>query len=520
MESNFEFLRSEYPELAELGTALEYSLTPQMEPAYAGAVENMFRQLIWRGHLALAGPYKDPSEVEDFKVTDRKGRPIEANPRAAPESRASLADLVECCREVVPNAWKADIKFVVDWLEGVKERRPIRLHDIDPVLRALHGVATWLMSVRGQRRSDEILNPYIPLVELLVRRCNLLQAANTYLGSRVEAQFGKESGEGCDGGEAPPKSHVEMSDLTVHGGQQRSGSVLMSGGANSISAVPRLETPQREVAGGHALVEVPGLEGPVKLVMRLGAGAMGTVWKGHHERLGLVAVKQLRFNAPERFYREVAALQAAHHPNVIKMHAAGMHPEAGAWIVMEYAGGGALTHLIAQKPGVEEVALRCIRQILAGLAHLHRLGLVHRDIKPDNLLLDSAGNVKVADMGLARPLAHGQTLTMTGVPVGTPWYMSPEQVSGTEEVTGASDVWSAGVVLYELLRGERLFKAPNPLLVAHQVKAQEIRLSEALYGKSPKLIAWLGCCLERQAANRFPDASRALVALEHVTGSV
>lgn len=520
MESNFAFLRGAFPHLAELGVALEYSLTPQVTPDYAGAVENMLRELVWRGHLALAGSYNDPSEMEFFKVIDRRGRAIEADPKAAPESRASLSDLIESCREVVPNAWKADLKHVVDWVAGVKAGKSIALLEIDGVLRALHGVAAWLMSVRRQNEHTEPPNPYVPLVELLVRRCNWLQTANRHSGRNIEVQRDSASSKECSESDTLSPTQLELSHLTAAAGEGQNGSALVGGGVEPSARNSAQMAALGGDAAGQPLIEVPGLEGSVKLIMRLGAGAMGTVWKGHHDKLGIVAVKQLRTQVPWLFYREVAALRATQHPNVIKMYAAGMHPEAGAWIVMEYAGGGNLTKFITENPGVEEVAVRCIRQILAGLAHLHRMGLIHRDIKPANLLLDSDGNVKVADMGLARPLAHGQTLTMTGVPVGTPWYMSPEQVSGTEEVTGASDVWSAGVVLYELLRGERLFKAPNPLLVAHQVKAQEIRLSEALYGKSPKLIAWLGRCLERQAANRFPDASRALVALEHVTGSV
>lgn len=520
MESNFEFLRSLHPDLAELGAALEYAWAPELPSYYAGAVESMLRRLIWRGLQACGGyRFDDPVELEGFQVVDSHGRAVVANPDAAPSSRATLAELIECCRELLPGGWKKNLQFVADWLEGVRAGNRIQLLEVDLVLRALHGLATWLGSVSDQVGNVAPTGAYVPLVELLVRRCHELQSANNNLCQALLSQEirqsvqddGKPNGQVSLGVELASSSNVDAST--------REESQLMSSTSEPMPANSLPAADSRATGNGHPLIEVPGLDGPVKLIIRLGAGGMGTVWKGFHEELGVVAVKQLRTPFPVVFHREVAALRAAQHPNVIRLHAAGMHPEAGAWIVMEYAGGGCLTKVISERPGVESLALRYMRQVLAGLAHLHRLGLVHRDIKPANLLLDCEGNVKVADMGLARPVGHGATVTMSGAAVGTPWYMSPEQIGGTNEISCATDVWSAGVVFYELLRGEQLFSAHNPLLAAYEVKTKDLKLSSKLFGKSPKVIAWLERCLERRAVQRFPDAGQALVALENALGN-
>jgi serine/threonine-protein kinase len=195
--------------------------------------------------------------------------------------------------------------------------------------------------------------------------------------------------------------------------------------------------------------------GRYRIERPLGHGGMATVYLAHDEELHRpVAVKLLAESLAgdaafrERFLREARLAARLSHPNVVGVYDAGETEEGRPYIVMEYVPGTTLDGLgpLAPNQAVELAAQAC-----RGLAHAHGAGLVHRDVKPQNLLLREDGTVKVADFGIARAV-EATALTQAGTVLGSAAYLSPEQALG-EQVTAAADVYSLGAVLYELLTG-------------------------------------------------------------------
>ena len=199
----------------------------------------------------------------------------------------------------------------------------------------------------------------------------------------------------------------------------------------------------------------PSLVGRYRLEQPLGHGGMATVYLAYDEELGRpVAIKLLAEHLAgeadfrKRFLREARLAARLSHPNVVSVYDAGEADDGRPFIVMEYVPGITFAELGQVAPGkAVELAIQACR----GLAHAHAAGLVHRDVKPQNLLLREDGTVKVADFGIARA-AETTALTQAGTVLGTAAYLSPEQALG-EEVTAAADVYSLGAVLYELLAG-------------------------------------------------------------------
>jgi serine/threonine-protein kinase len=200
-------------------------------------------------------------------------------------------------------------------------------------------------------------------------------------------------------------------------------------------------------------------EGRYQLEHPLGQGGMATVYLARDAELDRpVAIKLL---APglvgdpafrRRFLREERLAARLSHPNVVALYDAGETDDGRPFIVMEHVDGVTLAELLQERsrlPAGEAVGLA--QQACRGLAHAHAAGLVHRDIKPQNLLLREDGTLKIADFGIARA-TEGTALTESGTVLGTAAYLSPEQAAG-EEVTGAADIYSLGAVLYELLAG-------------------------------------------------------------------
>ena len=227
------------------------------------------------------------------------------------------------------------------------------------------------------------------------------------------------------------------------------------------------------------------LGGRYKLEQCIGSGGMGEIYRARRTHIGdTVAVKVLRADVVEdeksrqRFYREARAAAMLHHPNAVVIHDFGEDADGTAYIVMELLLGRSLRQVLVQEGPIS--ALRVygiIRQASAALDAGHRNGIVHRDIKPDNIILldsnDAADHVKILDFGIAKVLdnktldTHSleQRLTNVGSVIGTPHYMAPEQCQG-EEADSRSDIYSLGVVLYELLTGVAPFLAKTPTGVA------------------------------------------------------
>jgi len=193
---------------------------------------------------------------------------------------------------------------------------------------------------------------------------------------------------------------------------------------------------------------------------RVGRGAMGVVYRATDESLGDVAIKvmavDLRDNPHqrERFMREARVAASLDHPNIIDIHGMGEH-EGRPYIVMEYLEGESLKALINHADTVPlERRLEIMQQVASALAYAHHADVAHRDIKPENIFVTRDGSVRILDFGVAR--IKDSTMTATGAVLGTPSYMSPEQVMG-KKVDRRSDIFSAGAVFYELLTGTRAF---------------------------------------------------------------
>jgi serine/threonine-protein kinase len=218
------------------------------------------------------------------------------------------------------------------------------------------------------------------------------------------------------------------------------------------------------------------LDGRFRLDRLLGAGGMGKVYAGHQlsvERA--VAVKVLREELSEsetlaqRFFREAKVVASLRHPNVVGLVEFGRDAEHGLlYIAMEYVDGTSLGALLSHGRVPAELAVAVTRQVCSGLAEAHAAGVIHRDLKPDNIMLvttaEGALSVKVLDFGIALPSGEEARLTSTGAVVGTPYYMAPEQ-SQDQPVTVRSDVYSMGVLLYEMLSGHLPFVADTPMAV-------------------------------------------------------
>src|SRR5947209_6147985 len=211
-------------------------------------------------------------------------------------------------------------------------------------------------------------------------------------------------------------------------------------------------------------------DGRYRIQRKLGAGGMANVYLAEDQELGRrVAIKILNERHAnddqfvERFRREAQNAAALAHPNIVSIYDRG-EAEGTYYIAMEYLEGRSLKELIVGRGAAPiSVAIDYARQILSALRFAHRNGIVHRDIKPHNVLVDGEGRVKVTDFGIAR--AGASQMTEAGSIVGTAQYLSPEQAKGTA-VDQRSDIYSLGIVLYELLTGTVPFTGDTPVEIA------------------------------------------------------
>ena len=226
----------------------------------------------------------------------------------------------------------------------------------------------------------------------------------------------------------------------------------------------RLKTTIKETKA--AVHQIPGY----KILGKLGAGAMAVVYKAHQLSLDrTVAIKVLpkRFSENpeyvERFYREGQAAAKLNHNNIVQAFDVG---EAGGYhyFVMEYVEGKTLhDDISAGKVFAEEEALDIVIQVAHALTHAHARGLIHRDVKPKNIMIDNAGVVKLADMGLARAMTDVEAARMeAGKAYGTPYYIAPEQIRGKIDIDGRADIYGLGATLFHLVTGRVPFVADDP----------------------------------------------------------
>ncbi|MBA2294419.1 MAG: Stk1 family PASTA domain-containing Ser/Thr kinase [Actinobacteria bacterium] len=251
--------------------------------------------------------------------------------------------------------------------------------------------------------------------------------------------------------------------------------------------------------------------GRYRLERKLGSGGMADVWLAEDQELGRnVAIKMLheRYAGDtqfvERFRREATHAAGLSHPNVVSIFDRGM-AEGSYYIVMEYVEGRTLKELIVTRgPCPVPVAISYVRQVLAALRYAHRNGIVHRDIKPHNVLVDHEGRVKVADFGIAR--AGSSQMTEAGSIIGTAQYLSPEQARGAP-VDESSDLYSTGILLYELLTGELPFTGETPVEIAMKHLSQVPPAPSTIRSEVPRDLDLVVLrALAKEPADRYRSA--------------
>lgn len=262
------------------------------------------------------------------------------------------------------------------------------------------------------------------------------------------------------------------------------------------------------------------LNGRYRLDEPIGEGGMAIVYRGYDLMLNRpVAIKILRDqfggdpNFLARFEREAQSAARLAHPNIVSIYDVGEDRET-RYIVMEYIPGRNLKELIdRQGPFSIEGAAFVIRQVAAALDYAHEHGLIHRDIKPQNILVDDVGNVKVVDFGIAKGMSDS-SLTEAGTGMGTVHYVSPEQARG-QNATPASDIYATGVVLYEMLTRELPFAADTPVGIAMQHVAVEPPPPSTFNPAIPEQVDQIVlCAMAKNPAERFETAGEMAAALE------
>ena len=256
----------------------------------------------------------------------------------------------------------------------------------------------------------------------------------------------------------------------------------------------------------------------------IGHGGMGVVYKAHDRDLDdIVAIKTLREQALsedptllDRFKQEIRLARRITHPNILRTHDLG-EVNGLRYLSMEFIKGFTLKHMVEQDQLLPTpVALRIAKQVCAGLAAAHDVGVIHRDIKPQNIMIEPTGGLKLMDFGIAR-LTQDRGMTAAGTVIGTPDYMSPEQARGLP-LDFRSDIYSTGVVLYEVFTGTLPFEGDTPLAVVlkhvqdppppPQTKNPRI---------DPKIAAIILKCMQKSADDRFQSVNQLYEALTKVT---
>ncbi|MFB3133768.1 MAG: protein kinase [Rhodothermales bacterium] len=259
-----------------------------------------------------------------------------------------------------------------------------------------------------------------------------------------------------------------------------------------------------------------------EVLERLGGGGMGVVYKALDTRLKrIVALKFLPpqwsqdARAKQRFEHEAQAASALDHPNICTIHEIGETDDGQLFIAMAYYDGQTLKKKIKQGPLPLDDALDIATQIARGLAKAHTRDIVHRDIKPANVMITDDGVVKIVDFGLAK-MADVQ-MTKTGTTMGTVAYMSPQQTRG-EGVDHRADVWSLGVVLYEMLTGERPFKGDYDQAIIYSLLNEDPASITEINPELPEEVEHVvTMCLEKEKDLRYPSVADLLADLEVLT---
>ena len=271
----------------------------------------------------------------------------------------------------------------------------------------------------------------------------------------------------------------------------------------------------------------PAKIGKYEVLDVLGRGGMGVVYRARDARLGrTVAVKMLTegfAGAPDmlrRFYEEANRHAALQHNNIVIVFDAG-DQDGEPYIVMEFVEGTGLDKILKEEQRLRpEVALSVVEQVCLALAYAHRKGVIHRDVKPANVIVQKNGTAKLLDFGIARDeIRVDQTITNTGTLVGTPPYMAPERFRGVP-IDGRSDIFSAGVLLYQLITGRLPFDADYPAVIEQILRVEPPAPSQLVADCPAALDAIIAHALAKSPLDRYPDADDLAMDLHEVAEGI
>jgi serine/threonine protein kinase len=309
-----------------------------------------------------------------------------------------------------------------------------------------------------------------------------------------------------------------QTELAKEQNQRSLADLLIENGYVTRSQVERIR-PQMEEQG--QMQQIPGYQ----IISKLGAGAMAAVFKARQLSLDrIVAVKVLPKRLSEnkefvdRFYKEGKAAARLNHPNIVGAvdvgEANGFH-----YFVMEYVEGQTVFDKLEKgERYTEKEALKLIIQTCEALAHAHKAGFIHRDVKPKNIMITKDGNAKLADMGLARETSDAEAAQAeAGKAYGTPYYIAPEQIRGELDVDARADLYSLGATFYHMVTGRVPFDAPTPSAVMHKHLREDLIPPDHL---NPDLSAGVGEIIEvamkKKAKDRYQTAEEMLDDLKRV----
>ena len=265
--------------------------------------------------------------------------------------------------------------------------------------------------------------------------------------------------------------------------------------------------------------------GRYRIIEALGEGGMARVYKAFQPGLErVVAVKVLpeyymrdeRYLA--RFQREAQAIAQLSHPNILPVYDFGREGDL-TYIVMQYVEGGTLKDLLDQRPSFERAG-DLLGQVAGALDYAHGQGILHRDVKPSNMLIERGQRVLLSDFGLAKMLSSDQHITTTGVGMGTPAYMSPEQGQG-EPVDARTDVYALGVVLYEMVTGRVPFQAETPMAVIIKHVTAPLPLPSTINPAVPERVEQVVLkALAKNREDRYPSPGAMMTAFKEALAEV
>ncbi len=314
------------------------------------------------------------------------------------------------------------------------------------------------------------------------------------------------------------KCHHENPPDTIYCGKCAAPLVMEEEG--SLSQTHTLQIPTRALSRGSTFAN------RYDVLEELGRGGMGRVYRVFDRRIKEeVALKLLRSDIAddpkvvERFSNELKFARKIIHKNVGRMYDLG-EEEGVLYITMEFVSGEDLKAFI-KRAGLLSIgkSLAIIEQVSEGLAEAHKLGLVHRDLKPQNIMIDKAGNAHIMDFGIARSLS-AEGITDAGVIVGTPDYMSPEQVGG-EDIDQRSDLYSLGIIFYEMVTGQLPFQADSSFAVGMKHKSEIPQAPRTINPQVPRdLDRLIMKCMEKERGQRYQTAEKILSELKRIRESV